>query len=228
MSRPIGLFPVIFRIFLRDVKLAWRRKSDIAGGLFFFIITTSLFPLGLGANPNLLHAIAPGVLWVCALLSCMLSLPRLFEADYLDGSLEQLLLSNQPAVLVTLVKIFAHWILSGLPLILAAPLIGLQFDLSATEINTLLIALLLGGPTLSLIGSVGSALALGARGGSVLIAILVLPLYIPVLVFGAGAVNAVATGMSPDGALSLLGAMLAIALVFAPLASAAAIKIALE
>jgi heme exporter protein B len=228
MSRQMSMFSVLLRVFQRDIRLAWRRKSDIAGGLFFFIITTSLFPLGLGADPKLLHAIAPGVLWVCALLSCMLSLPRIFEADYVDGSLEQLMLSNQPSILIILMKIITHWVLAGLPLILVAPLIGLQFDLNVQEIKTLMIALLLGSPTLSLIGSVGSALTLGTRGGSVLIAILVLPLYIPILVFGAGAVNAVATGMSADGALSLLGAIFAIALVFTPLASVAAIKIALE
>jgi heme exporter protein B len=195
---------------------------------FFFIIAASLFPLGSGADPKLLSAMAPSVLWVTALLSCMLSLSRMFSGDYADGTLEQILMSNQPVVLVVLMKILAHWILSGLPLVFVAPLIGLQFNLSAAELQILALSLLLGTLSLSLIGSIGAALTLGIRGTGVLIAVLVLPLYIPVLVFGAGAVNAVSIGMSPNGALSLLGALLALSLVFAPLAASAALKIALE
>jgi heme exporter protein B len=152
----------------------------------------------------------------------------MYSSDHADGTLEQLMLSNQPTVLIVLMKILAHWILSGLPLVFVAPLIGLQFNLSSDQLQVLAISLLMGTLALSLIGSIGAALTLGIRGTGVLIAILVLPLYIPVLVFGAGAVNAVSIGMSPNGALSLLGAVLAMALVFAPLASAAALKIALE
>lgn len=224
----VGAFVVLSRVFQRDIKVAWRRRSDIASVFFFFIIATSLFPLGLGADPKLLHAIAPSVLWVCALLSCMLSLPRMFAADYADGTLEQLIIANQPTLLIVLMKILAHWVLSGLPLVLVAPLIGLQFDLNANELQVLALSLLIGTPTLSLIGSIGAALTLGVRGGGVLIALLILPLYIPTLVFGAGAVNAVFTGMSASGGLSLLGAMLALALVFAPLAASVALKIAVE
>jgi heme exporter protein B len=227
-ANTISTFGVLWRILVRDVKVALRRQSDVMAVFFFFIIAASLFPLGSGSDPKLLSAMAPSVLWVTALLSCMLSLPRIFASDYADGTLEQLLLSNQPTVLIVLVKILAHWLLSGLPLVLVAPIIGLQFNLSSDQLQVLALSLFMGTLALSLIGSIGAALTLGIRGTGVLIAILVLPLYIPVLVFGAGAVNAVAIGMSPDGALSLLGGVLALALVFAPLASSVALKIALE
>ena len=219
---------MLYRVFLRDIRVAWRRRSDIASVFFFFIIAASLFPLGLGADSKLLHAIAPSVLWVCALLSSMLSLPRMFAADYVDGTLEQLIIANQPRLLIVLMKTLAHWVLSGLPLVLIAPLIGLQFDLSVNELKVLALSLLIGTPTLSLIGSIGAALTLGVRGGGVLIALLILPLYIPTLVFGAGAVNAISIGMSASGGLSLLGAMLALSFVFAPLAASIALKIAVE
>jgi len=228
INNKISTLSLMSRVFMRDITLAWRRRSDIMSVFFFFIIAASLFPLGLGADPKLLHAIAPSVLWVCALLSCMLSLPRMFAADYVDGTLEQLIISNQPTLLIALMKILAHWVLSGLPLVLVAPLIGLQFNLNVNELQVLALSLLLGTPTLSLIGSIGAALTLGLRGGGVLIALLVLPLYIPVLVFGAGAVNAVSIGMSASGGLSLLGAMLALAMVFAPLTAAYALKVAIE
>lgn len=224
----IGTFAVLYRILVRDIKVALRRQSDVTAVFFFFIIAASLFPLGSGSDPKLLSAMAPSVLWVTALLSCMLSLSRMFASDHADGTLEQLMLSNQPAVLIVLMKILAHWVLSGLPLVFVAPLIGLQFNLSGEQLQVLALSLLMGTLALSLIGSIGAALTIGIRGTGVLIAILVLPLYIPVLVFGAGAVNAVSIGMSPIGALSLLGAVLALALVFAPLASSAALKIALE
>ncbi len=227
-NQELDTFSVLFRILARDTQVALRRQSDVAAVFFFFIIAASLFPLGSGADPKLLKAMAPSVLWVTALLSCMLSLSRMYASDYADGTLEQMLLSNQPTVLMVLMKILAHWLLSGLPLVLVAPLIGVQFNLSGAELQTLALSLLMGTLALSLIGSIGAALTLGIRGTGVLIAILVLPLYIPVLVFGAGAVNAVSIGMSANGALSLLGAVLAMALVFAPLASAAALRIALE
>lgn len=224
----INAFVVLYRLFERDVRVAWRRRSDIVSVLFFFIIAASLFPLGLGSDPKLLHSIAPSVLWVCALLSCMLSLHRMFAADYIDGTLEQLMLSNQPLVLVVFIKVLAHWVLAGLPLVMVAPLIGLQFDLSMIELKVLAYSLLLGTPTLSLIGGIGAALTLGVRNGGVLIAVLVLPLFIPVLVFGAGAVNSVSIGMSANGGLSLLGAMFAFSLVFAPIAISLGLKVAIE
>ena len=227
-KRQISTLSLMGRVFMRDITVALRRRSDVMSVFFFFIIAASLFPLGLGADPQLLHAIAPSVLWVCALLSCMLSLPSMFAADYVDGTLEQLIISNQPLLLITLTKVLAHWVLSGLPLVLIAPLIGLQFNLSLNELQILALALLLGTPTLSLIGGIGAALTLGLRGGGVLIALLVLPLYIPVLVFGAGAVNAVSIGMSASGGLALLGAMLALALIFAPITASYALKVAAE
>ena len=212
----------------RDIQLVLRRQSDVVATLFFFIVAVSLFPLGVGADPTLLRAIGPGVLWVAALLSAMLSLGRLFAADFSDGTLEQLLLSPVPLTLAVAVKIMAHWVVSGLPLVLLAPVLGLQFNLAVGDLWILAFSLLLGTPLLSLIGAIGAALTLGVRGAGVLVAILVLPLYIPVLIFGAGAVEASASGMSPQGALSLLGALLVLGLVFAPYAAASALRVALE
>ncbi|HEY3328278.1 MAG TPA: heme exporter protein CcmB [Novimethylophilus sp.] len=212
----------------RDLLLAARRSADVASVIFFFVIAASLFPLGVGAEPAMLRAVAPGVLWVAALLSTMLSLGRLFAADHLDGTLEQMLLSPQPLIMTIIAKTLAHWLISGLPLVVLAPVLGLQFDLSGREILVLTVSLLLGTPVLSLIGSIGAALTLGVRGGGVLVALLVLPLYIPVLIFGAGAVTASAAGLGAQAGLSLVGAMLAVSAVFAPYAAAAALRIALE
>jgi heme exporter protein B len=222
-------FLVILRWLLwRDVMLALRRHSDVIATLVFFVIAVSLFPLGVGTQLALLHAIGPGVLWVAALLSAMLSMSRLFAADFMDGTLEQLLLSPVPPTLVVGVKILAHWLVSGLPLVLLAPLLGLQFDMAPYELGVMTLSLLLGTPLLSLIGAIGAALTLGIRGAGVLLAVLVMPLYVPVLVFGAGAVVASASGISPQGGLSLLGALLALGVVFGPYAAATALRIALE
>ncbi|MBD3812859.1 MAG: heme exporter protein CcmB [Betaproteobacteria bacterium] len=222
MMRTLG------HIVTRDVLLAMRRRADVATTLFFFVIVASLFPLGVGPEPKLLRAMAPGILWVAALLASMLSLGRLFDADYADGSLEQLMLAPEPLALVVIGKVMAHWLISGLPLVLIAPVIALQFDLPAGSIGTLLAALLLGTPLLSLIGAIGAALTVGVRGGGVLVSLLVLPLYVPVLVFGAGAVDASATGMDASGHLSILGALLLLGMVLAPWATAAALRISLE
>jgi heme exporter protein B len=212
----------------RDVLLAMRRRADVATTLFFFVIVASLFPLGVGPEPKLLRAMAPGILWVAALLASMLSLGRLFAEDYADGSLEQLALAPEPLALVVIGKVMAHWLVSGLPLVLISPVIALQFDLPAEAIATLLLALLLGTPLLSLIGAIGAALTVGVRGGGVLISLLVLPLYVPVLIFGAGAVDASAMGMDASGHLSILGALLLLGMVLAPWATAAALRISLE
>ena len=212
----------------RDLTLAWRRRADVLSTLFFFIIVVSLFPLGIGPETQLLRTIAPGVVWVAALLASMLSLGRLFANDYGDGTLEQLLLTPQPLYLVVLAKIFAQWIVSEVPLVLIAPLIGLQFDLPGETLLVLAVTLLIGTPVLSLIGSIGAALTLGLRGGGVLIALLILPLYIPVLIFGAGAVDASIVGTEPQANIYLLAAMLVLSLVFAPWATSAALRIALE
>ena len=218
----------VFTLIARDLRLAMRRQADIASVLLFFIIVVSLFPLGIGPEPSLLRKLAPGVLWVAALLATMLSLPRLFADDYRDGTLEQLALAPHPLGLVVLGKVIAHWLVSGLPLTLLAPLLGVQFDLSGEALGMLTLSLLLGTPALSGIGAIGAALTLGVRGGGVLLSLLILPLYIPVLIFGSGAVEAVVAGMSAQAHLSLLGALTLGSVFFAPWPTAAALRIALE
>jgi heme exporter protein B len=222
------LWPVLAGVVQRDLLLAMRRRSDVLTTFFFFIIVVSLFPLGVGPEPGTLREIAPGVVWVAALLASMLALTRLFAGDYADGTLEQLALVPQPLVLLVLAKIAGHWLVTGLPLVVIAPLLGLQFDLPPDALAVMTAALVLGTPVLSMIGAVGAALTLGVRGAGGLLALLVLPLYVPVLIFGAGAVTASAAGLSAAGHLSLLGAVLLLSLVFAPWATAAAIRIALE
>ena len=212
----------------RDLILAWRRRADVLSTLFFFVIVVSLFPLGIGPETQLLRSIAPGIVWVAALLASMLSLGRLFANDYQDGTLEQLLLTPQPLYLIVLGKVLAQWLVAEIPLVLIAPLLGVQFDLSKETLLVLFVSLLLGTPVLSLIGSIGAALTVGLRGSGVLISLLVLPLYIPVLIFGAGAVDASIMGMSPQPNLSLLGAVTVLSLTFAPWATSAALRISLE
>lgn len=218
----------LLAIIHRDLLLVMRRKSEVLTALFFFVVVTSLFPLGIGAEAALLRKIAPGVIWVAALLSTLLGLHRMFAADYQDGALEQLVLAPQPMVLLVAGKIIAHWLVCGLPLVILAPLIGIQFDLDTSSLSVLMATLLIGTPVLSLLGSIGAALTLGVRGGSVLMSLLILPLYIPVLIFGAGAVYANSIGLDTSGHFSLLGAILILALAFVPWVSAAAVKIAIE
>ncbi|MEW6312910.1 MAG: heme exporter protein CcmB [Pseudomonadota bacterium] len=215
-------------VIARDLTLAMRRRSDVLTTLFFFIIVVSLFPLGVGPEMNMLRTMAPGVVWVAALLASMLSLGRMFSNDYLDGTLEQMLLAPQPLAVLVVGKVIAHWLVSGVPLVLMAPVLGIQFDLSGESLIVLVLTLLLGTPVLSVIGAIGAALTLGLRGGGVLVSLLVLPLYIPVLIFGAGAVGAVASGLGAEGHLSLLAAMCAASLFFAPVAAAAALRISME
>ena len=215
-------------IVARDLRLALCRRADIVSALFFFVIVVSLFPLGVGPEPVLLRKLAPGVLWVAALLATMLSLPRLFADDHRDGTLEQLALAPQPLGLIVLGKVIAHWLVSGLPLTLLAPVLGLQFDLSTEALSMLTVSLLMGTPALSGIGAIGAALTLGVRGGGVLLSLLVLPLYIPVLIFGAGAVDATVAGVGAQAHLSLLGALTLGGVFFAPWPTAAALRIALE
>ncbi len=222
------MLKIIHATIARDLRLAMRRRADIVSALFFFIIVVSLFPLGVGPEPALLRQLAPGVLWVAALLATMLSLPRLFADDYRDGTLEQLALAPQPLGLIVLGKVLAHWLVSGLPLALLAPVLGLQFDLSSDALWVLAGSLLIGTPALSGIGAIGAALTLGVRGGGVLLSLLVLPLYIPVLIFGAGAVDATVTGLGAQAHLSLLAALTLAGVFFAPWPTAAALRIALE
>jgi heme exporter protein B len=219
---------ILFAIIRRDLLLAYRRRADVLTTLFFFVIVVSLFPLGVGPEMNTLRQIAPGVVWVAALLASMLSLGRLFAADFQDGTLEQMALAPQPLWLIVLGKILAHWMVSGLPLALMAPVLGLQFDLPGEALAILVLSLLLGTPILSLIGAIGAALTLGLRGGGVLLSLLVLPLYIPVLIFGAGAVEATMIGVSAEGHLSLLAALLILALLATPFVAAVSLRIAME
>jgi len=212
----------------RELLLAARRRGDVATILLFFVVVTSLFPLGIGAEPNRLREIAPGVIWVAALLSSLLSLKRLFENDHADGTLEQMLLGAAPLGVVVAAKTAAHWLLAGLPLVAISPLIALQYGLAPALYGVLALSLALGTPVLSLIGAIGAALTLGLRGGGVLLALLVLPLYVPVLILGAGAVEMASAGAGGEGQLLLLGAMLAVAAVFAPWAGAAALRISSE
>lgn len=212
----------------RDLLLAVRRRADVLTTFFFFVIVVSLFPLGVGPEPNTLRSIAPGVIWVAALLASMLGLGRLFAGDHADGTLEQMLLTPAPLPLLVLAKVLAHWLVAELPLVLMAPLLGLQFDLPAEVLRVLLVTLLLGTPTLGLLGAIGAALTLGVRGGGPLLSLLVLPLCVPVLIFGAGAVSAVATGQDAQAQLSLLAGFLFFAVVLAPLGAAAALRIALD
>lgn len=218
----------MWAIIRRDLLVALRCKTEVLTALFFFVIVTSLFPLGIGPEPALLRKIAPGVLWVAALLATMLGLHRMFAADHADGTLEQMALSPAPLALLVAGKIVSHWLVSGLPLVLMAPVLGIQFDLDAGALGVLMLALLLGTPLLSLIGAIGAALTLGVRGGGVLLSLLVLPLYVPALIFGAGAVQAHMAGLDVGGHLSLLAALLALAAFFAPWATTAALRIALE
>jgi len=222
----------MWRIFLwvvkRDLILAMRRRSDIFTALFFFVIVVSLFPLGIGPELDTLRQIAPGVVWVAALLASMLALERLFAADFADGTLEQMLLTPQPASLLVLGKVVAHWLVTGLPLVVMAPVLGIQYDLPGDALAVLMLSLLVGTPTLSLIGAIGAGLTLGLRSGGVLLSLLVLPLYVPVLIFGAGAVEASVSGLGAQGHLSLLGAMLVLALLLSPLGAAAALRVSAE
>jgi len=212
----------------RDLTLALRRKNEVITSVFFFVVVAALFPLGIGPEMNTLRLVAPGILWVGALLASMLSLSRMFATDYADGTLEQMALSPNSLSLLVAAKILAHWLLSGLPLVLLAPILGLQFDLSSNALWVLTLSLLLGTPVLSLIGAVGAALTLGVRGGDVLLSLLVLPLYVPALVFGAGAVQAEISGLGASAHLSVLAALVLVAAVFSPWASAASLRIAIE
>jgi heme exporter protein B len=223
------MFKVFYCVLSRDIMLAMRRRTDVLTTLFFFIIVISLFPLGVGSEREQLRALGPGVVWVAALLASMLALERLFAADYEDGTLEQLLLTGQPLALLVLGKVVAHWLLTGLPLVLMAPLVAMQYHLDATAIWVMMAALGVGTPVLSLIGAIGAALTLGLRGGGILLSLLILPLYVPVLVYGAGAVTVSAIEIADTQPyFYLLGAFLLGAALLAPLAAAAALRISLE
>ncbi|MDO9064490.1 MAG: heme exporter protein CcmB [Sulfuricella sp.] len=219
---------IVLVLLRRELTLAMRRRGDVLTVLFFFVIVASLFPLGVGPDPKLLRLMGGGVVWVAALLAAMLSLGRMFASDYADGTLEQLVLTPTPPVVWITGKILAHWLVSGVPLILVAPVLGVQFGLSSEALGVLVFSLLLGTPVLSLIGAIGAALTLGLRGGGVLVSLLVLPLYIPVLIFGAGAVDGAMSGLGSEAHLSLLGGILILAFMLTPWAVSAALRISIE
>jgi heme exporter protein B len=219
---------IVFILLRRELMLAMRRRGDVLTVLFFFVIVASLFPLGVGPDPKLLRLMGGGVVWVAALLAAMLSLGRMFASDYADGTLEQLVLTPTPPVVWITGKILAHWLVSGVPLILVAPVLGVQFGLSNEALGVLVLSLLLGTPVLSLIGAIGAALTLGLRGGGVLVSLLVLPLYIPVLIFGAGAVDGAMSGLGSEAHLSLLGSILILSFMLTPWAVSAALRISIE
>lgn len=212
----------------RDMRLAFRRKAEWLGAVFFFVMVAALFPLAIGPEPDTLRLIGPGVLWVAAVLACMLSLGRLFEADHQDGSLEQLALSAAPLSWLVAAKLLAHWLIAGLPLVLLSPLLGMQYALAPQALAMLALTLLIGTPVLSLLGAIGAALTLGVRGGGVLQSLLLLPLTVPVLVFGTGAVDAHLRGLGGQAHVSVMLALLLVSAAFSPWASAAALRLALE
>ncbi|TAL51300.1 MAG: heme exporter protein CcmB [Methylovulum sp.] len=224
----MSLTHAFFAIIRRDLILALRRRSEIANPLLFFVLVITLFPLGIGARPQLLHAIAPGIIWVSALLAAMLSLDSLFRSDFDDGSLEQILLSPHPVSVLILGKIVAHWLVTGLPLLLVAPLLAVFLGMPQPAIGTLLLTLLLGTPVLSLIGAIGVALTVGLRRGGMILSLLVLPLYVPVLIFAGNAVEMAGNGLQVGAQINILIAILLLALVLAPWPAAAALKMSMN
>ena len=209
----------------RDLALALRHLSELANALLFFVMVVSLFPLGLGPESATLRRIAPGVIWVAALLAAMLSLERIFHSDFDDGSLEQMLLSSHPLPVLVVAKVLAHWLTSGLPLLVLAPLLGLLLHLPVKAMGVLVATLALGTPVLSLVGAIGVALTVGLRRGGMLLSLLLLPLYVPVLIFATSAVANSAAGLPVTAQLSFLGALLVLALTLAPFAAAGALRI---
>jgi heme exporter protein B len=224
-ERALSTLSITVRVIRRDVVLALRRRAEIANPLLFFVMVCTLFPLGIGPDPKQLAALAPGVLWVVALLSCLLASDGVFRSDFDDGSLEQILLSPTSLYLLTLAKSIAHWLVTGLPLALLSPLLALLLQLPALAMPALIASLLLGTAVLSFIGAIGAALTVGLRRGGLLLSLIVLPLYIPVLIFGASAVQAAADGFAYSGQLAVLGALLALALPLAPFAIGSGVRV---
>ena len=223
------MFNAFWLILKRDLLLALRRRSEVFTVLFFFMVVISLFPLGIGTEDQVLRQIAPGVVWIAALLASTLALDRLFASDYLDGTLEQMVLAPQSLSVMVFAKMLAHWLLTGLPLVLVAPLVGLFYHLPFDSIVVMVTVLLIGTPILSMVGAIGAGLTLGLRGGGVLVSLLVLPFYLPVLVYGAGAIStSMLEGLSIQPYVMLLSAFALLAVVFSPWATAAALKISLE
>ena len=224
----IDLGNVLVALVRRDLKIVYRRRSELANPILFYLIVISMFPLGLSPASEQLREIAPGVIWVAALLATLLALEVLFRSDYEDGSLEQMILSPHPVSMLAFAKVGVHWLATGLPLLVVTPLLALLMQLDSNTTKTLLLSLLIGTPTLSLIGAVGVALTVGLQRSSLLLTLVILPLYVPVLIFGTNAVQAAASGLSAIGQIYALSAMLALAVVLAPLATAAALRASLS
>lgn len=220
------MFSLFMMILKRDLTLSMRRKADLAQVVFFFAVVVTLVPLGVGAETNILRSIAPGVVWVAALLAALLSLPRMFASDHDDGTLEQMLVSSEPLSIIVVAKVAAHWLVTGVPMTLFSAAFGVMFDLPIDAALVMMASLLIGTPVLSIIGSIGAALTLGLRTGGILTSLLVLPLYIPVLIFGSGAAQAALVSLEWSNHLMLLAGLTLISLALAPLAVAAALRIA--
>ena len=228
MQRQYSYCQLFFSVYKKDVLLAFRQRSEIINPLLFFLIVISLFPLGIGPEPQLLSRMAPGIIWVAALLSTMLGLDKIFRDDYQDGSLEQLLMSPYPASLIVIAKIAAHWSITGLPLVLLSPIFGLLLNMDSNSMQAAVVTLLIGTPLLSLIGAIGAGLTVGLQKGGILLSLLVLPLYIPVLIFATSAIDTSAMSLDYSAQLAILGAMLAVGLVMAPFAVSSALKVSVS
>lgn len=228
MQREYSYRQLFFSVYKKDVLLAFRQRSEIINPLLFFLIVISLFPLGIGPEPQLLARMAPGIIWVAALLSTMLGLDKIFRDDYQDGSLEQLLMSPYPTSLIVIAKIAAHWSITGLPLVLLSPMFGLLLNMDSNSMQAAIVTLLIGTPLLSLIGAIGAGLTVGLQKGGILLSLLVLPLYIPVLIFATSAIDTSAMSLDYSAQLAILGAMLAVGLVMAPFAVSSALKVSVS
>ncbi|CAH0540759.1 heme exporter protein CcmB [Vibrio marisflavi] len=222
------MISAMLTVIRRELLIAFRRQADILNPLWFFIIVITLFPLGIGPEPNLLARIAPGIVWVAALLASLLSLERLFRDDFQDGSLEQMMLTPVPVPIIAIAKVLAHWILTGLPLLIISPLLSILLSLDFNTWLAVVLTLLIGTPTLSFIGAIGVALTVGLQKGGVLLSLLVLPLYVPVLIFATSAIEAGSLGMPYSGQLAVLGAMLVGSITLTPFAIAAALKVSVN
>lgn len=228
MTRQHSYWLLFSAVFIKDIKLAFRQRAEIVNPILFFLIVISLFPLAIGPEPGLLARMAPGIIWVAALLSTMLGLDKLFRDDFNDGSLEQLIASSYPLSLTVLAKVAAHWVVTGLPLVLMTPLFALLLNLDSNALVATVLTLLLGTPLLSFIGAIGAGLTVGLQKGGILMSLLVLPLYIPVLIFATSAIDTSVMSLDYSGQLAILGAMLVIAIISAPIAISSALKVSIS
>jgi heme exporter protein B len=228
MIRQHSYLQLFFAVCKKDLQLAFRQRAEIVNPLLFFLIVITLFPLAIGPEPGLLARMAPGIIWVAALLSTMLGLDKIFRDDFHDGSLEQLIASSYPLPLTVLAKVCAHWVITGLPLVLMTPLFALLLNLDSQSLVATVFTLLLGTPLLSFIGAIGAGLTVGLQKGGILMSLLVLPLYIPVLIFATSAIDTSSMSLDYSGQLAILGAMLVVAVMSAPIAISSALKVSVS